>query len=65
MGEIYCPTCQCGEKMKPIWFWEDEYKTAYSTMYKTGRKRRNVSHFECDNCGKKEACDDSFAGQWM
>lgn len=57
------PICNCGETMLPIWFIEEEYKVNSITggMYRTGRKRRNVSHFECPQCFNKECVDDSFA----
>ena len=60
--EIYCENC--GNLMLPIRFIEDEIKTEHGRMYKTGRKRYNVSHLECQICGKKEAVDDTFAGKW-
>lgn len=55
------PVCKCGTNMLPVWFTEEEYKVNGGYMYKTGRKRRNVSHFECPHCFKKECVDDSFA----
>ena len=45
--------------------YKDEIKTEHGRMYKTGRKRFNVSHLECEICGHKEAVDDSFAGNWF
>ena len=54
----------CGYKMIPIRFIEEETKTEHGRMWKTGRKRYNISHFECQVCGTKEAVDDSFAGNW-
>lgn len=56
---------KCLNKMIPIWFTEEEYKTENGRISKTGRIRRNVSHFECQICGHKEAVDDSFATQWI
>lgn len=58
--EIDCPTCKCGEKMYPITFTDFELKNGY----KTGRKRKAVSHFECMRCGAKETVDDSFDDEW-
>ena len=60
--KIHCPNC-CS-LMLPIRFIEDEIKTENGRLHKTGRKRWNVSHLECQICGKKEAVDDSFAGEW-
>lgn len=61
--QIYCENCL--NKMHPVWFIEEEEKTKQGIRYKTGRKRLNVSHFECDICGHKEAVDDSFAKDWF
>ena len=61
--ELFCVNCL--SKMIPIWFIEDEYNTENGRRHKTGRKRRNVSHFECQTCGHKEAVDDSFATAWF
>lgn len=61
--ELFCENCQ--GKMIPIWFLEDEYHTENGRQSKTGRKRRNISHFECQTCGHKELCDDSYASNWF
>lgn len=54
--------CQdCGEMIRPVWFLETEYGRNGGP---TGRKRRAVSHLQCDGCGKKEIVDDSFDGPW-
>lgn len=60
------PTCpKCGGTMFPVTFTEEETEITFSgTMYKTGRKRTAVSHFECPNCWTKECVDDSFCGPW-
>ena len=50
--------------MIPIYFVEEEERIENGRKHKTGRKRRNISHFECQICGHKEACDDSFAEDW-
>lgn len=55
-----CPRCGCD--MMPVWFIEEEYDSKYH--YKTGRKRRACSHFECPECFQKECVDDSFDGEW-
>ncbi len=60
--ELFCE--YCFSKMIPIYFTEEEYHTEHGRLSKTGRKRRNVSHFECQICGHKEVVDDSFAGKW-
>lgn len=56
----YLPICQCGATMVAVWFTEKEYRKGYPT----GRKRKNISHFECPNCFKRECVDDSFASEW-
>lgn len=53
-----CPRCEC--EMQPIWFIEEEIN---EQGYKTGRKCRSCSHFECPICGKKE-CVDMFDSAW-
>jgi hypothetical protein len=58
-----CPFC-CGVRMTPVWFNDEEYKLYQGRRYKTGRKRKALSHFECIICGNKEAVDDSFDGEW-
>lgn len=63
MIDVQCP--KCGQTMIPVYFTEEETKTTiYGTMYKTGRKRRAVSHLECPECWTKECVDDSFDGDW-
>lgn len=60
---IECP--KCGSIMIPIWFTEEEVKHANGYYpYKTGRKRRAVSHLECPYCFTKECVDDSFDQPW-
>lgn len=49
--------------MHAIWFTEKESVIRGGTLIWTGRKRQNVSHFECD-CGKSQPVDDTFAGVW-
>lgn len=50
--------------MIPIWFTEEEEKVVCGCRYKTGRKRRAVSHLECPNCFTKECVDESFDEPW-
>lgn len=60
---IECPKCR--NIMIPIWFIEEEEKYVNGYYpYKTGRKRRAVSHLECPNCFTKECVDDSFDEPW-
>lgn len=55
----------CGGNVYPVFFEEEEYKTEYGHMYKTGRVRRACSHLECDTCGKRYIVDgDYLAGEW-
>lgn len=58
----YCP--DCGAPLEAVWFIEEEYKTAYGTMYRTGRKRRAVDYLVCQDCFTKQCVDDSFDGPW-
>ena len=55
----------CSSPMIPIRFVEDEYHIENGRQSKTGRRRYNVSHFECQICGHKEAVDDTFASDWF
>lgn len=55
---------QCGSKMLPIWFIEEEERKLNGDTYKTGRKRKAVSHLECPNCFMRETVDDSFDEPW-
>ena len=59
------PFCErCGSIMYPVFFIDEEEKNdGYGHIYKTGRVRRAVSHFECD-CGKRAIVDDSLDGPW-
>lgn len=56
--------CECGEDLEPIWFIEEEYETVCGNMYRTGRKRRAVSHLTCPLCLRNYPVDDSFDGGW-
>jgi hypothetical protein len=59
------PECEdCGMKMIPIWFEEEETITDHGVLVETGRRRTAVSHFECPSCGAKEPVDDSLDGPW-
>lgn len=49
--------------MHAIWFEEKEFFTRNGVIIRTGRKRRNVSHFACD-CGNVELVDDTFVEAW-
>ncbi len=58
-------TCsRCGGTLAPIWFTEEEVKTANGVKWRTGRKRRAVSHLVCEDCLKNFPVDDSFDGEW-
>lgn len=58
-------TCnKCSIELKPVYFIEEEIKVVGGSLIRTGRKRRAVSHLECQCCGKKECVDDSFDGNW-
>lgn len=56
--------CECGGSLIPIWFTEDETKVIDGMMFKTGRKRRAVSHLTCEYCLRNYPVDDSFDGPW-
>ena len=59
-NELRCPNC--GEKMSPVYFMDEEFD---EHMIKTGRKRLTVNYLLCEYCGKKEIVDDSFmAHEW-
>ena len=63
--DFYGECERCGGELKPVWFIEEEYKTTNDGhKYRTGRKRRAVSHLTCDNCLKNYCVDDSFDGAW-
>ena len=63
--EALYPECpHCGNQMAPVYFTEEETKIKNGVLYKTGRKRRAVSHIECPICFKKECVDDTFDGPW-
>lgn len=55
---------KCGANLEPVFFTEEETKTANGIMYKTGRIRHAVSHLECPNCLTKACVDDTFDGPW-
>lgn len=55
---VECPKCK--SIMIPIWFTEEEEKIINGCRYRTGRKRRALSHLECPCCFHKEAVDGSF-----
>lgn len=59
---IECPKCR--SIMFPVWYTEEEEIVENGYRYKTGRKRRAVSHLECPNCLTKECVDDSFDQPW-
>ena len=54
----------CNIDLEPVWFEEEEYKIEYGRKYRTGRKRKAVSHLICPYCMKKYVVDDSFDGNW-
>ena len=57
--------CECGGSLIPAWFTEEGYKvTQDGHQYRTGRKRRAVSHLVCEACLKNFCVDDSFDGAW-
>ena len=56
--------CDCGEKLVPIWYVEEETEMIYGTPHKTGRKRNAVNYLFCESCGEKHCVDDSFDGYW-
>lgn len=59
----HCP--ECGGDLEPVHYIEEEYKiTRNGYRYKTGRKRRAVSHLVCTLCLKNQCVDDSFDGPW-
>lgn len=71
MNVDYGDCGHCGVKLVPVFFTEEETKTVpFGTqakgayMYRTGRKRRAVSHLECPVCLKSYTVDDSFDGPW-
>lgn len=56
---------RCGCDLEPIFYTAEEEKvTEQGWRYKTGRKRRAVSHLECPGCFKNYCVDDSFDGPW-
>jgi len=54
----------CDVDLVPIWFTEEETKVTDGIMYRTGRKRRAVSHLTCPCCLRNFCVDDSFDGAW-
>ena len=60
----YGNCCRCDAPLQPVWFTEEEYRTKYGHMYKTGRKRSAVDYLICPVCLHKECVDDSFDGGW-
>lgn len=56
--------CDCGGKLYPVYFTEEEYEIHDGIRIKTGRKRRAVSHLVCDYCLKNFCVDDTFDGPW-
>ena len=56
--------CECGGQFMPVWFTELETKVVAGSLIRTGRRRRAVSHLECDSCFNKLCVDDSFDGPW-
>lgn len=54
----------CGGELYPVWFTEEETNIEHGSMYKTGRRRRAVSHLVCEQCLKNFVVDDSFDGPW-
>lgn len=54
----------CGCDLEPIYFIEEERKMFSGVSYKTGRKRRAVSHLVCPGCLRNYCVDDSFDGNW-
>lgn len=61
-GNYICS--KCGGYLIPVYFTEEEIKTCDGHQYKTGRKRRAVSHLVCEDCMSNECVDDSFDGEW-
>ena len=61
---IYGVCSNCNANLMPVWFIEEETKIVGGRMYKTGRKRRAVSHLECPCCFKSVCVDDSFEEEW-
>lgn len=65
MGDTNYGVCECGASLEPEFFTEEEEKvTPEGWKYKTGRKRRAVSHLFCPCCLKNYCVDDSFDGPW-
>lgn len=62
IDNIVCTKCGC--KMKPVYFIEEEYTCQNGCLFKTGRKRKAVSHLVCENCLTNECVDDSFDEPW-
>ena len=56
--------CECGGKLIPVLFIEEETKVINGCMIHTGRKRHAVSHLTCSDCMKNYPVDDSFDGHW-
>lgn len=64
VNTIYGNCERCGAALEPVFFTEEETKTVYGSLIKTGRTRKACSHLECPVCGKKECVDDTFDGPW-
>lgn len=56
--------CECGGRLFPVWFTDEEYSIVKGIMFRTGRKRRACSHLVCESCLKNHCVDDSFDGPW-
>ena len=59
----YCDDCRV--PLEPVFFIEEETKIEHGVMFKTGRKRRAVSHLTCLSCLKNFCVDDSFDSIWF
>lgn len=58
-------TCDyCGGDLFPVWFTQEETVVKDGMMYKTGRKRKAVSHLVCECCLRNFVVDDSFDLPW-
>lgn len=59
-----CP--YCGGLLAPVYYTEDETTiTDDGYMYRTGRKRRAISHLVCESCLRNQCIDDSYDGLWI
>lgn len=57
-----CVFCECA--LEPVWFIEEEYKTAHGCLYKTGRKRMAIDYLVCPACLSRHPVDDTFDHPW-